>query len=93
MQEKVITQGKVMDRDDTKTVSFSKAAFNAPSPTFAKNIFRIIFALTTAATAWLAATHLVDSATKYEVTLLLKLVVDPLAYVVSKGFGIVPDDK
>jgi hypothetical protein len=63
-------------------------SFSRKTPMWAKWAFRITFILTTGISAWVAATNLVDEATKYEVTILLKLVIDPLVYGASKFFGL-----
>ncbi|MBA2648071.1 MAG: hypothetical protein H0U75_00470 [Legionella sp.] len=58
------------------------------TPTWAKWMFRITFILTTALTAYIASTNLLSQNTKYEITLILKLVIDPIVYGVSKLFGV-----
>lgn len=58
------------------------------TPTWAKWMFRVTFIVTTALTAWIAATNLFPQETKYEITLFLKLLADPVVYGVSKLFGI-----
>lgn len=68
-------------------------AFSAPNPMWATNMFRIAFLLTTVATGYLAATNLLTPESKYEVTLILKLVIDPLMFGISKLWGIVVDDS
>lgn len=69
---------------NTKTV----ISFKKETPMWAKWMFRITFALTTALTAYIAATNLLPETVKYEVTLILKLLIDPLIYAISKGFGV-----
>jgi hypothetical protein len=58
------------------------------TPLWAKWMFRITFIITTALTGWIAATSLFPQETKYEITIFLKLFVDPVIYMVSKLFGI-----
>lgn len=62
------------------------------TPEWAKWMFRITFVLTTSVVAWIAATHLMSIDAKYEITLFLKLIIDPLMYTVSKLFGIDEDN-
>lgn len=63
-------------------------SFTKPTPQWSKNMFRIVFALTTGITAYVAATNLLPQEAKYELTLVLKLLVDPLVFGISKMFGI-----
>lgn len=67
---------------------FGPSQLTKTTPEWAKWLFRITFALTTSVVAWIAATHLMSMETKYEITLALKLLIDPLVYTVSKLFGI-----
>lgn len=58
------------------------------TPTWAKWIFRIVFLLTKIIVGYVAATNMIAPEAKYEITLFLTLIVDPLAYGFSKMFGI-----
>ncbi|RYE25087.1 MAG: hypothetical protein EOP51_05205 [Sphingobacteriales bacterium] len=71
-----------------KITKFGLSQIGNQTPLWAKWIFRIIFLLTTVTISWLAATNIVSDAQKYEITLFLKVVVDPIAYGLSKLFGI-----
>lgn len=84
-EKKILIDNKAVAKSDTK-VTFGIPT--GPTPTWAKNMFRIAFALTTAAVAYIAATNLIEENIKYELTLLLKVVVDPLMYVLSKCFNV-----
>lgn len=66
---------------------------NKETPKWARWTFGISFIATTAFSAWVAATNIFDPNTKYEITIFLKLVVDPIVYGVSHMFGIDPEDK
>ena len=88
MPEKIIINNEAVDLKDTKVSFLNNGALNAPSPFWAKVMFRVTFASTTAAIGWIAATNLISPEVKYEVTLLLKLIIDPIVYVVSKCFGV-----
>lgn len=68
-------------------------SFNKETPVWAKWLFRIVFALTTGLTAYIAASNLFSPEVKYETTLILKLLVDPLVYAASKMFGVKRYDK
>lgn len=59
-----------------------------PTPNWAKWMFRVTFILTTAMLGWMEATDLFTDATKHEVTIFLKLFLDPLVYGLSKMFGL-----
>lgn len=74
-------------------MKFGFAQIVKETPEQAKWIFRLIFALTTALIAWLGATHLFNPEVKYEIMIFLKLIIDPIAYTVSKMFGVVPKDE
>jgi len=63
------------------------------TPKWAKWMFRVVFAVTTALTAWIAATNLFPQSTKYEITLALKLLIDPVVYALSKMFGVSVKDE
>lgn len=71
-----------------KTTKFGLSQIGNKTPLWAKWIFSIIFLLTTITISWLAATNVVGESQKYEITLFLKVVIDPLAYGLSKMFGI-----
>lgn len=63
------------------------------TPLWAKWFFRIVFLLTKIAVGYIAATNLITPDTKYEITLFLTLVVDPVAFFFSKMFGISPNEN
>lgn len=67
--------------------AFSKKALNYPTPTLAKNIFRITFCVTSALALFMAATQLIDENWKFEVLLGLKAI-DGLVLGLSKMFGV-----
>lgn len=69
---------------------FGLNQINKTTPTWALWMFRITFLLTKIVVGYIAATNLLLPDAKYEVTLFLTLVVDPLAFGLSKMFG-VPD--
>lgn len=71
-----------------KTHAFSKKGLENRTPTWAKNMFRIVMYLNIAIAAWLASTNLFDTETKYEITLILNVVVTPLTHIISKMFGV-----
>jgi NhaP-type Na+/H+ or K+/H+ antiporter len=58
------------------------------TPKWAKWFFRIVFLLTKIIVAYVAATNIISPESKYEITLFLTLVIDPLAFGVSKMFGV-----
>lgn len=62
------------------------------TPVWALWVFRVVFLLTKIIAGYIAATNLLNPDTKYEITLFLTLVVDPMAFGFSKMFGIT-DDK
>ena len=66
---------------------------NSTTPLWAKWFFRIVFLFNKIVMAYIAATNLISPEAKYEITLFLTLVIDPLAFGFSKMFGIVIDDK
>lgn len=85
-QKTVLINNEAVPVSETKTktvISFSK-----PTPQWAKVAFRITFIITTAAVGYIAATNAIPQETKYEVTLILKLLVDPIVFGISKMFGI-----
>lgn len=70
------------------TTKFGVDQVKNETPLWAKWMFRITFIITTALIGWIAATNLFPQETKYEITIFLKLLVDPVVYMVSKLFGI-----
>lgn len=86
--EKIITQGKVLPKDETKVAFISNGALNAPTPQAANWIFRIVVVVTTVAAFWISGTALVDEQHKVEIMLALKTI-DMLTLGVGKLFGIV----
>jgi len=69
------------------THAFTKKALESPTPTWAKNMFRITFIVTSAATVFIAGTNLVPENIKYELMLALKSL-DAIIYGLSKMFGV-----
>lgn len=69
------------------THAFTAKALQNRTPTWAKNMFRITFALTTAFMVFMAGTNLFSEDVKYEVMLGLKAL-DGVVYTISKMFGV-----
>ncbi|MEL1243521.1 hypothetical protein AAEO56_04545 [Flavobacterium sp. DGU11] len=67
--------------------AFTKEAINSRTPTWAKNMFRITFILTSAITIFIAGTNLFSEEIKYECMLGLKAL-DAVIYGLSKMFGV-----
>lgn len=67
---------------------FGVSQIKVETPGWATWMFRITFLLTTVLCAWIAATNIFPQGTKYEVTIFLKLVIDPFIWGLSKMFGI-----
>ena len=86
--EQVVVTGTPVDTTNTKTVF---GALNSPTPAWATWMFRVFLGLTTAAAVWVSGTNLIDPALKNEIVLILK-VLDPIVFMVSKLFGLVPTD-
>lgn len=72
--------------------TFGLNQVNSTTPLWAKWFFRIVFLFNKIIVAYIAATNLIDPAAKYEITLFLTLVIDPLAFGFSKMFGIEPEE-
>lgn len=70
-----------------KTHFANKAAMKYKTPTWAKNMFRVTFILTSAITIFIAGTNLFSEETKYECMLGLKAL-DAVIYGLSKLFGV-----
>lgn len=66
---------------------------NSTTPNWAKWFFRIVFLFNKIIMAYIAATNLISPEAKYEITLFLTLIIDPLAFGFSKMFGINIEDK
>lgn len=89
MEEKVIVDGKVVDKHNTKVVFGS---ISSVTPNWAKWVFRITLLLTSVATFIIAA----DSAIKPDLALRIGVYLkglDLLAFGFSKMFGIRIDEK
>jgi len=69
------------------THAFTAKAFETPTPTWAKNMFRITFVLTGAITIFIAETNIVDEGFKYELMLGIKSL-DAVVWGLSKMFGV-----
>lgn len=76
---------------EQKTYAFSAKALTSETPRWAKNTFRITFAITTALAFFMAGTQIVPEHIKFEVLLALKAL-DGLVYTLSKMFGVEPAD-
>lgn len=74
-----------------KTKFLAGEAITSPAPKWATYTFRIVFLLTTAISAWIAGTSLVEEASKVEWILILK-VLDTFVWGLTRLFGVV-DDK
>ena len=70
-----------------KTYAFTAKALESPTPTWAKNMFRITFVLTGAITIFIAGTNSVDESFKYELMLGIKSL-DAVVWGLSKMFGV-----
>lgn len=66
---------------------------SSTTPLWAKWFFRIVFLFTKVIVAYIAATNLIGPESKYEITLILTLLIDPLAFGFSKMFGVNPDEE
>lgn len=75
-----------------KTYAFSAKALTSATPMWARNMFRITFAVTSALSIFMAATNLIAENYKFEVLLGLKSL-DALIYALSKMFGVDPPEK
>ncbi len=62
-------------------------SYRKDTPRWAKNTYKVVFAITTALTAWVAATNMFPQHVKYELILVLKFI-DPVAYAVFNMFGV-----
>jgi hypothetical protein len=71
-----------------KTTFLTKEAIASRTPVWASWMFKGTFLVTTAAIGYIAATNIIDQQTKYEVTIFLKLFVDPIVFGFSRLFGI-----
>lgn len=71
-----------------KTTEFlTKKALNSRTPIWAKNTFRITFAVTSTLSLFLAGTQIIEEGLKFELMLALKSI-DALVFSVSKMFGV-----
>jgi len=73
--------------------TFGLSQVNLKTPSWAKWFFRIVFFFNKIVVGYIAATNLIDPVAKYEITLFLTLVIDPVAYFFSKMFGITIEDE
>lgn len=69
------------------THAFTKKAINSRTPTWAINMFRITFVLTSAITLYVAGTNMIGDEAKVEWMLVLK-VIDAIVFGLSKMFGV-----
>jgi hypothetical protein len=88
MSEKVLIDDKAVAKSNT-TVQFG--AISAPTPLWAKWLFRSVFIVTSAIVLVVAGTQRIAEADKFEILLVLKGV-DALALGFSKMFGVVEKD-
>lgn len=73
---------------ETKIQFATKAAVEGETPKGATWTFRIIFLLTTALSAWVAATGILPESVKVEAILILK-VLDTIVWGLTRLFGVV----
>lgn len=71
----------------------TKKAIMNESPKWARWMFRVTFIVTTAITGYVAATNHFTDSQKYEITLVLKLLIDPIVFGISKMFGVDPSKE
>lgn len=73
--------------------SFGIDQLSNETPKWAKWMFGITFLVTTSLATWIAATNIFPQTTKYELTIFLKVLIDPIIYGISHMFGIEKEDK
>jgi hypothetical protein len=73
--------------------TFGLNQINTTTPLWAKWFFRIVFLFNKIIIGYIAATNLISPEARYEITLFLTLVIDPLAFGFSKMFGIKVEDE
>lgn len=83
-EKKVLIDNHAVNLSETKTV----LSLSAPTPSWAKWVFRSSLIVTSAITLVVAGTQLITEANKFEALLILKGI-DALAYGFSKMFGVV----
>lgn len=88
MAKNVLIGDKVVPKSQTTVEFLSRAALDAPVPSFANWSFRIVAIITTVAFFWVDGTSLIQEAYKSEIMLGLKSI-DMVVLLISKGFGIV----
>lgn len=69
------------------THAFTTKALKSPTPTWAKNMFILTFALTSALAVFMAGTKIIPDDMKFEVLLGLKAL-DGFMFTLSKMFGV-----
>lgn len=79
-----------MADNTTPTTQFGN--LNAPTPLWARWLFRSVAILTTVASFWVGATHLISTENKVEVILAFK-VLDMLVLGFSNLFGVVVPEE
>jgi len=72
---------------------FSPAQIANETPQWAKWMFRITFLVTTSLCVYFEATSLISDNAKHELLIVLKLLVDPIVFGISKMFGIDKDEN
>ena len=77
----------------TRKTKFGFEQLQQSTPVWALWLFRITFLLTKIVVGYIASTNLLSPESKYEVTLFLTLLIDPLAFGLSKMFGVAIEEK
>lgn len=85
--KKVLVDNKAVNVDETKTVFATKGALTAPTPNWAKNVFKGTVIVTSVIMFWVLATKVIPPNIKDEVILILKST-DLLVLGVSRLFGV-----
>lgn len=88
MEKRILINNNVVPVANTKTKFLTSEAVNAPTPSWATWMFRVVAILTTALAFYVAGTSLVQEQWKVEVLLGLKAI-DMLTLGFSKLFGLV----
>lgn len=88
MAEKILIDDKAVPKSQTKVEFLTSDALNAPVPSWANWVFRIVAVVTTVLAFYIAGTNLIAEQWKVEVLLGLKAL-DMLTLGLSKLFGVV----
>lgn len=73
-------------------VEFGFQSLSKPTPQAAKNFYTFYLGMNTSILAWLGYTHMIPAANLYEILGVFKFLLDPMAYLLMKMWGIVPDN-